>query len=123
MKIHQKSRYLNVLKYLCKKLPVQGFDYAKQHLGQIGTDEDSAPLPQVPLPIRDTSLSLDKVIHPDGTNHKKTLSGEIRKSRLPSEDGSAVSVESARPISVRGSTAKKITTQQNLMKEESKKRT
>ncbi|XP_060734505.1 UPF0606 protein KIAA1549L [Tachysurus vachellii] len=103
--------------------PVQGFDYAKQHLGQLGADEDSAHLPQVPLPIRDTSLSLDKVIHPDGTNHKKTLSGEIRKSRLPSEDGSAVSVESTRPVSVRGSTAKKITTQQNLMKEESKKRT
>ncbi|XP_017322272.1 UPF0606 protein KIAA1549L isoform X5 [Ictalurus punctatus] len=103
--------------------PVQGFDYAKQHLGQLGTDEDSAPLPQAPLPIRDASLSMEKVIRLDGTNSKKTLSGEIRKSRLPSEDGSAVSVESARPVSVRGSTAKKITTQQNLMKEESKKRT
>ncbi|XP_053091047.1 UPF0606 protein KIAA1549L isoform X10 [Pangasianodon hypophthalmus] len=103
--------------------PVQGFDYAKQHLGQLGADEDSAPLPQAPLPIRDASLSMEKVIHPDGTNSKKTLSGEIRKSRLPSEDGSAVSVESARPVSVRGSTVKKITTQQSLVKEESKKRT
>ncbi|KAF5894478.1 uncharacterized protein DAT39_015819, partial [Clarias magur] len=104
--------------------PVQGFDYAKQHLGQLGADEDSAPLPQAPLPIRDASLSLDKVIHPDGTNSKKILGGEIRKSsRLPSEDGSAGSVEAARPVSVRGSTAKKITTQQSLMKEESKKRT
>ncbi|KAK3570625.1 hypothetical protein QTP86_023809 [Hemibagrus guttatus] len=103
--------------------PVQGFDYAKQHLGQLGADEDSAPLPQVPLPIRDASLSMEKVLHPDGTNSKKTLSGEIRKSRLPSEDGSAVSVESVRPVSVRGSMVKKITTQQNLLKEESKKRT
>ncbi|KAF7699391.1 hypothetical protein HF521_004133 [Silurus meridionalis] len=77
--------------------PVQGFDYAKQHLGQLGSDEDSAPLPQAPLQIRDASL---KVIHPDGTNSKKTIGGEIRKSRLPSEDGSAVSVESVRPVSV-----------------------
>ncbi|MCJ8733646.1 hypothetical protein PDJAM_G00226010 [Pangasius djambal] len=103
--------------------PVQGFDYAKQHLGQLGADEDSAPLPQAPLPIRDASLSMEKAIHPDGTNSKKTLGGEIRKSRLPSEDGSAVSVESARPVSVRGSTVKKITTQQSFVKEESKKRT
>ncbi|KAI5098516.1 UPF0606 protein KIAA1549L isoform X2 [Silurus meridionalis] len=100
--------------------PVQGFDYAKQHLGQLGSDEDSAPLPQAPLQIRDASL---KVIHPDGTNSKKTIGGEIRKSRLPSEDGSAVSVESVRPVSVRGSSVKKISTQQNLTKEESKKRT
>ncbi|KAI5624337.1 UPF0606 protein KIAA1549L isoform X1 [Silurus asotus] len=100
--------------------PVQGFDYAKQHLGQLGSDEDSAPLPQAPLQIRDASL---KVIHPDGTNSKKTIGGEMRKSRLPSEDGSAVSVESVRPVSVRGSSVKKISTQQNLTKEESKKRT
>ncbi|XP_053355699.1 UPF0606 protein KIAA1549L isoform X1 [Clarias gariepinus] len=104
--------------------PVQGFDYAKQHLGQLGADEDSAPLPQAPLPIRDASLSLDKVIHSDGTNSKKILGGEIRKSsRLPSEDGSVGSVEAARLVSVRGSAAKKITTQQSLRKEESKKRT
>lgn len=64
--------------------PVQGFDYAKQHLGQLGADEDSAPLPQAPPPIRDASLSLsmDKVVHPDGTNFKKTLSGDIRKRLL-----------------------------------------
>lgn len=47
----------------------------------------------------------------------------VSSSRLPSEDGSVGSVEAARLVSVRGSAAKKITTQQSLRKEESKKRT
>lgn len=61
--------------------PVQGFDYAKQHLGQQGGDEETLPVSQETkvLPIRDMPLSLEKVIHPDGTSTKKTLSSEIRK--------------------------------------------
>lgn len=63
--------------------PVQGFDYAKQHLGQQGGDEETLPVTQetkvLPLPIRDAPLSLEKVIHPDTTSTKKTLSIELRK--------------------------------------------
>ncbi|XP_026855287.2 UPF0606 protein KIAA1549L isoform X3 [Electrophorus electricus] len=106
--------------------PVQGFDYAKQHLGQQGGDEETLPVKQetmvLPLPIRDASLSLDKVIHPDGSNSKKTLTSEIRKSRLPSEEGSVISSESVKGISGRGSVAQKVTAQQKLAKEESGKR-
>ncbi|KAG5270092.1 hypothetical protein AALO_G00188590 [Alosa alosa] len=107
--------------------PVQGFDYAKQHLGQQGGDEETLPVTHetkvLPLPIRDAPLSLEKVIHPDGSSTKKTLSIEIRKSRLPSEDGSVISDESAaKPHSGRASTAPKVPTQQKMTKEETRKR-
>ncbi|XP_037395963.1 UPF0606 protein KIAA1549L isoform X2 [Pygocentrus nattereri] len=105
--------------------PVQGFDYAKQHLGQQGGDEETLPVTQekmvLSLPIRDASLSLDKVIHSDGTSSKKTMTNEIRK-RLPSEDGSVISSESAKAVPSRGSAPQKVTAQQKLTKEESRKR-
>ncbi|KAG5839978.1 hypothetical protein ANANG_G00211220 [Anguilla anguilla] len=82
--------------------PVQGFDYAKQHLGQQGGDEEALP---------------------DGSTSKKTLSGEIRKSRLPSEDGSVISNESGKLNSGRGSLVQKVPPPQKMTKEEARKRT
>ncbi|KAJ8349316.1 hypothetical protein SKAU_G00244460 [Synaphobranchus kaupii] len=63
--------------------PVQGFDYAKQHLGQQGGDEESLPVTQetmiLPLPIRDAPLTQERGMYQDGSTSKKTLSSEIRK--------------------------------------------
>ncbi|XP_064192227.1 UPF0606 protein KIAA1549L isoform X2 [Anguilla rostrata] len=106
--------------------PVQGFDYAKQHLGQQGGDEEALPVTQetmvLPLPIRDAPLSQERGMHLDGSGSKKTLSGEIRKSRLPSEDGSLVSNESGKLHSGRGSTVQKVPAQQKMAKEEARTR-
>ncbi|KAM4602911.1 UPF0606 protein KIAA1549L [Polymixia lowei] len=106
--------------------PVQGFDYAKQHLGQQGGDEETLPVTQdtlrMPLPIRDAPLSLEKALQKDGTANKKNLTTDIRKSRLPSEDGSVISNESEKLHSGRGLTVQKVTAQQKLTKEETRKR-
>ncbi|XP_056135359.1 UPF0606 protein KIAA1549L [Lampris incognitus] len=106
--------------------PVQGFDYAKQHLGQQGGDEETLPVTEDTLvmsrPIRDTTLSLEKALQQDGTINKKNLTTDIRKSRLPSEDGSIISDESEKLNSGRGLTVQKVTAQQKLTKEESCKR-
>ncbi|XP_045071047.1 UPF0606 protein KIAA1549L isoform X1 [Coregonus clupeaformis] len=109
--------------------PVQGFDYAKQHLSRVqGGEGETLPVTQdtlvLPLPIREAplSLSLEKALHQDGTANKKTLNSDIRKSRLPSEDGSVISNESEKLDSGRGSAAQKVTAQQKLTKEEKRKR-
>ncbi|XP_029108115.1 UPF0606 protein KIAA1549L-like isoform X2 [Scleropages formosus] len=100
--------------------PVQGFDYAKQHLGQQGGDEDTLPAKQetvvLPLPIRDGPLS-----HQNGTGSKKTLSSEVHR-RLPSEDGSVISSESGKPASCRGSSVQRVPAQQKTPREEASKR-
>ncbi|XP_065126062.2 UPF0606 protein KIAA1549L isoform X1 [Paramisgurnus dabryanus] len=105
--------------------PVQGFDYAKQHLGQQGGEEKTLTVTQetkvLPHPIRDASLSLDKVIRQDGSASKKILTSEMRKSRLPSEDGSVISGESVKEVSGKGSIVQKATAQQKLTKEETRK--
>ncbi|XP_071385300.1 UPF0606 protein KIAA1549L [Centroberyx affinis] len=106
--------------------PVQGFDYAKQHLGQQGGDEETLPVTQdtlvMSLPIRDAPLSLEKALQQDGTANKKNLTTDIHKSRLPSEDGSVISNESEKLNSGRGLTVQKVTAQQKLTKEEMRKR-
>ncbi|XP_026025805.1 UPF0606 protein KIAA1549L isoform X1 [Astatotilapia calliptera] len=106
--------------------PVQGFDYAKQHLGQQGGDEETLPVSQdtlvMSLQIRDTPLSLEKALQQDGTANKKSLTTDKHKSKLPSEDGSVISNESEKPNSGRGLTVSKITAQQKLTKEETRKR-
>ncbi|KAL1007719.1 hypothetical protein UPYG_G00090670 [Umbra pygmaea] len=109
--------------------PVQGFDYAKQHLGRVpGGEDDTLPVTQetlvLPLAIRDAPLplSLEKALQQDGTASKKTLSSDIRKSRLPSEDGSVISNESEKLSSGRGSAPQKVTAQHKLTKEEARKR-
>uniref|UniRef100_A0A1A7WG66 KIAA1549 n=1 Tax=Iconisemion striatum TaxID=60296 RepID=A0A1A7WG66_9TELE len=106
--------------------PVQGFDYAKQHLGQQGGDEETLPVSQdtlvMSLQIRDTSLSLEKTLQQDGTANKRSLTTEKRKSKLPSEDGSVISNESEKLNSGRGLSVSKVTAQQKLAKEETRKR-
>ncbi|XP_013857342.1 UPF0606 protein KIAA1549L isoform X2 [Austrofundulus limnaeus] len=106
--------------------PVQGFDYAKQHLGQQGGEEETLPASQdtlvMSLQIRDTSLSLEKALQQDGTVNKKGLSAEKHKSKLPSEDGSVISNESEKLQSGRGLSVSKVTAQQKLTKEETRKR-
>lgn len=63
--------------------PVQGFDYAKQHLGQQEGDEETLPATQdtlvMSLQIRDTSLSLEKALRQDGTANKKNLTTDKHK--------------------------------------------
>ncbi|XP_054867923.1 UPF0606 protein KIAA1549L isoform X2 [Amphiprion ocellaris] len=106
--------------------PVQGFDYAKQHLGQQGGDEETLPVSQdtlvMSLQIRDTPLSLEKALQQDGTASKKSLTADKHKSKLPSEDGSVISNESEKLNSGRGLTVPKVTAQQKLTKEETRKR-
>ncbi|MEQ2283080.1 hypothetical protein AMECASPLE_007472 [Ameca splendens] len=106
--------------------PVQGFDYAKQHLGQQGGDEETLPVSQDTLvmsrQIRDTSLSLEKALKQDGTANKKSLTADKHKSRLPSEDGSVISDESEKLNSKRGLMVLKVTAQQKLTKEETRRR-
>nr|XP_046240942.1 UPF0606 protein KIAA1549L isoform X3 [Scatophagus argus] len=106
--------------------PVQGFDYAKQHLGQQGGDEETLPVTQdtlvMSLQIRDTPLSLEKALQQDGTANKKGVTADKHKSKLPSEDGSVISNESEKLKSGRGLTALKVTAQQKLTKEETRKR-
>lgn len=63
--------------------PVQGFDYAKQHLGQQGGDEETLPASQdtlvMSLQIRDTPRSLEKALQQDGTGSKKSLPSDKHK--------------------------------------------
>ncbi|XP_029001040.1 UPF0606 protein KIAA1549L [Betta splendens] len=106
--------------------PVQGFDYAKQHLGQQGGDEETLPASQdtlvMSLQIRDQPLSLDKALQPDGTASRKSLTADKHKGKLPSEDGSVISNESEQLNSGRGLTVPKVTAQQKLTKEATRKR-
>ncbi|XP_076970904.1 UPF0606 protein KIAA1549L homolog [Tamandua tetradactyla] len=105
--------------------PVQGFDYAKQHLGQQGADEEVIPVTQetvvLPLPIRDAPASQERDITQDGSTIKTAKSTETRKSRSPSENGSVISNESGKPSSGRRS-PQNVTAQQKVTKEEARKR-
>ncbi|KAL4696663.1 hypothetical protein H8959_002361 [Pygathrix nigripes] len=103
--------------------PVQGFDYAKQHLGQQGADEEVIPVTQetvvLPLPIRDAPQERD--VAQDGSTIKTAKSTETRKSRSPSENGSVISNESGKPSSGRRS-PQNVMAQQKVTKEEARKR-
>ncbi|CAH6788168.1 D430041D05Rik [Phodopus roborovskii] len=102
--------------------PVQGFDYAKQHLGQQGADEEVIPVTQetvvLPIPVRDTPQERETA--QDGSTIKTAKSTETRK-RSPSENGSAISNESGKPSSGRHSPQNGMT-QQKVTKEETRKR-
>uniref|UniRef100_A0A8C5L5C2 RIKEN cDNA D430041D05 gene n=1 Tax=Jaculus jaculus TaxID=51337 RepID=A0A8C5L5C2_JACJA len=102
--------------------PVQGFDYAKQHLGQQGADEEVIPVTQetvvLPLPVRDTPQERDMA--QDGSTIKTAKSTETRK-RSPSENGSVISNESGKPSSGRHSPQNGMA-QQKVTKEEARKR-
>ncbi|XP_049930224.1 UPF0606 protein KIAA1549L [Epinephelus moara] len=76
--------------------PVQGFDYAKKHMGRTGDEAISVTKETLVLglPVRDAplSLSLDKKVHQDGTASKRPPSADIHKGgRLPSEEDGSVS--------------------------------
>ncbi|XP_059190448.1 UPF0606 protein KIAA1549L isoform X2 [Centropristis striata] len=76
--------------------PVQGFDYAKKHMGRTGDETVSITKETLVLglPVRDAplSLSLDKKVHQDGTASKRPPSADIHKGgRLPSEEDGSVS--------------------------------
>ncbi|XP_062973388.1 UPF0606 protein KIAA1549L homolog [Elgaria multicarinata webbii] len=105
--------------------PVQGFDYAKQHLGQQGAEDEVLPVTQetvvMPLPVRDTPASQEREIIQDGSTAKTAKSNDTRKSRSPSENGSVISNESGKPNSGRGS-PQKVMAQQKVTKEEGRKR-
>nr|XP_048299614.1 UPF0606 protein KIAA1549L homolog [Myodes glareolus] len=103
--------------------PVQGFDYAKQHLGQQGADEEVIPVTQetvvLPIPVRDTPQERETA--QEGSTIKTAKSTETRKSRSPSENGSVISNESGKPSSGRRSPQNGMT-QQKVTKEETRKR-
>ncbi|XP_043825850.1 LOW QUALITY PROTEIN: UPF0606 protein KIAA1549L homolog [Dromiciops gliroides] len=110
--------------------PVQGFDYAKQHLGQQGADEEVIPVTQetvvLPLPVRDAPASQERETAQDGSTIKTAQSTDTRKSRSPSENGSVLSNESGKPSPGRPSPQNVTTTataqQQKVTKEEGRKR-
>ncbi|XP_077786267.1 UPF0606 protein KIAA1549L homolog isoform X3 [Podarcis muralis] len=105
--------------------PVQGFDYAKQHLGQQGAEDEVLPVTQetvvLPLPVRDAPASQEREIIQDGSTAKIAKSNDTRKSRSPSENGSVISNESGKPKSGRSS-PQKVMAQQKVTKEEGRKR-
>lgn len=61
--------------------PVQGFDYAKKHLGRTGDEAISVTKDTLVLglPVRDAplSLSLDKKVLQDGSSNKRPPSADI----------------------------------------------
>ena len=61
--------------------PVQGFDYAKQHMGRPGEEPLSVTKETLvlSLPARDAALSLDRVGHQDGTASKRPQSTEMQR--------------------------------------------
>ncbi|XP_045873123.1 UPF0606 protein KIAA1549L homolog isoform X3 [Meles meles] len=109
---------------ICSGQPVQGFDYAKQHLGQQGAEEEVVPVTQetvvLPLPVRDPPASQERDVAQDGSTIKTAKSTETRK-RSPSENGSVVSNESGKPSSGRRS-PQNVMAQQKVTKEEARKR-
>ncbi|KAK1161728.1 UPF0606 protein KIAA1549L-like isoform X4 [Acipenser oxyrinchus oxyrinchus] len=123
--MHQRAKIEAICNRSYLLQPVQGFDYAKQHLGQQGGEEEASPVTQetgvLPLPVRDAPLSQERGISQDGSTTKTTMTSEIFKSRLPSGDSLTISNASGKPNTGRIS-PQKITTQQKMKKEESRKK-
>ncbi|XP_013867622.1 UPF0606 protein KIAA1549L [Austrofundulus limnaeus] len=96
--------------------PVQGFDYAKKHMGRTGDEAVSVTKETLVLglPVRDAplSLSLDKKAHQDGTANKRPPSADTHKAgRLPSEeDGSMSSHSSGKLNTSKSSSARRTAT-------------
>ncbi|XP_041325317.1 UPF0606 protein KIAA1549L homolog [Pyrgilauda ruficollis] len=105
--------------------PVQGFDYAKQHLGQQGAEDEVLPVTQetviLPLPVRDAPASQERETTQDGSTIKTAKSNETRKSRSPSQNGSILSNGSGKPSSSRSS-LHKVMAPQKAAKDEGRKR-
>lgn len=85
LKIYIKSntRWKFLLFLLVFLQPVQGFDYAKQHLGQQGAEDEVLPVTQetviLPLPVRDAPASQERETTQDGSTIKTAKSNETRK--------------------------------------------
>ncbi|XP_040024597.2 UPF0606 protein KIAA1549L-like isoform X2 [Gasterosteus aculeatus] len=96
--------------------PVQGFDYAKKHMGRTGDKAVSVTKETLVLglPVRDAplSLSLDKKVHQDGTASKRPPSADTHKGgRLPSEEeGSVSSIGSGKLNTSKSSSARRTMT-------------
>ncbi|XP_072905979.1 UPF0606 protein KIAA1549L isoform X1 [Hemitrygon akajei] len=99
--------------------PVQGFDYAKQHIGQYG-GEDEVTITQetviLPIPGRDALIPQEREAGPETDNSKATKSIDIRRSRLQSDQDSIISEQSANLDSTTN-TAEKPGAQQKTTKE------
>ncbi|CAL8296308.1 unnamed protein product [Boreogadus saida] len=70
--------------------PVQGFDYAKKHIGRPGDETTSVTKETLllALPARDAPLSLERKAYQDGTANRRPSSTDMHKGgRLPSEEG------------------------------------
>ncbi|KAM3919912.1 UPF0606 protein KIAA1549L homolog [Leptodactylus fuscus] len=100
--------------------PVQGFDYAKQHLGQQGGDEEMLPVTQETV-VPSLNLSQERDSTKDGSTEKMLKSSDNRKSRSPCENGSVISNESEEASSDR-STPQKVMAQHRVTKDEACKR-
>ncbi|XP_073460565.1 UPF0606 protein KIAA1549L homolog isoform X2 [Aquarana catesbeiana] len=96
--------------------PVQGFDYAKQHLGQQGGDEDALPVTHETV-VPSLNLSQERDSTKDGSTEKMLKSSDTRKSRSPCENGSVISNESEEASSD-GSTPQKLMAQHRMTKDE-----
>lgn len=63
--------------------PVQGFDYAKKHMGRSGAESAAATKETLALglPVRDSlmSLSLEKKVHQDVASIKRPPSADLHK--------------------------------------------
>ncbi|XP_041054252.1 UPF0606 protein KIAA1549L [Carcharodon carcharias] len=104
--------------------PVQGFDYAKQHIGQQG-GEDEVTITQetvvLPLPGRDALAPQERESSQDAVNTKPPKTIDIRRSRLHSEQDSVISEQSGNLDSDTG-TPQKATAQQKITKEGTRKK-
>ncbi|XP_078404011.1 UPF0606 protein KIAA1549L [Cetorhinus maximus] len=104
--------------------PVQGFDYAKQHIGQQG-GEDEVTITQetvvLPLPGRDALAPQERESSQDAVNTKPAKTIDIRRSRLHSEQDSVISEQSGNLDSDTG-TPQKATAQQKITKEGTRKK-
>ena len=61
--------------------PVQGFDYAKKHIGRPGDETTSVTKETLllALPARDAPLSLERKTYQDGTANKRPSSTDMHK--------------------------------------------
>ena len=70
---------------ICHRKPslsqhVQGFDYAKKHMGHQQGEETISVTKEtlvLGLPVRDAPLSLDRKVHQDGAASKRPPSADI----------------------------------------------
>ncbi|XP_055011917.1 UPF0606 protein KIAA1549L [Boleophthalmus pectinirostris] len=99
--------------------PVQGFDYAKKHLGR--TDDAVSVTKEtlvLGLPVRDAplSMSLDKKVLQDGTGGKRPPSTDIKGGRLPSEEDGSVSSNGSGKLNTSKSSSARRTTNGSISK-------